>query len=480
MSRETKRSLTSPVDRREALLSLTAFAALGPASGLSNSAFAQAQAGEPLDVDAAIRALFSNDPPQVAAGLSTLSTYDNVDIAPSLIFALRFAGPLRGPIELTLRRVTGEDGLEGWFDWMLWQEQRPEVVPHPSYYAFKRDLFLSIDPNFEIFLDPKHLGRDAARIRFEEVTWGGVPKDGIPSLDNPKRIAAAQADYLKPDDLVFGVAIDGDARAYPLRIMGWHEMFNDVIGGVPLALAYCTLCGAGFLFETQVEGRSEPFTFGSSGFLYRSNKLMFDRQTHTLWNQYTGEPALGPLADEKITLVQRPVTIAPWSEWRREHPDTTVLSLETGHRRDYGSGVVYQEYFASADLMFPALVDQSRVAQKEFVFGVETAGGARAWPLTAFEGGGAGGVAINDRVAGLSLALIGDAAGRTVRAYDRGAREFELDGEGRLVSDGAVWRRTEDALIGPNGETAPRIPGKLSYWFAWNGYLGGTATLYPN
>ena len=97
-------------------------------------------------------------------------------------------------------------------------------------------------------------------------------------------IAAGDADYLRDDDLVFGVEINGDIRAYPLRIMGWHEMFNEVIGGVPVALAYCTLCGAGILFETAVEGRDEPFVFSTSGFLYRSNKLMYDRQTESMWN----------------------------------------------------------------------------------------------------------------------------------------------------------------------------------------------------
>ena len=147
--------------------------------------------------------------------------------------------------------------------------------------------------------------------------------------------------------------------------MGWHEMFNEVIGGVPVALAYCTLCGAGILFETQVEGQDAPFVFGSSGLLYRSNKLMFDRQTRSLWNQFTGEPVNGPLVDSGIRLKIRPVAITTWQDWRNTHPNTTVLALETGHFRDYGSGVVYRDYFRSPDLMFPALVDQSQLQLKK-------------------------------------------------------------------------------------------------------------------
>lgn len=178
------------------------------------------------------------------------------------------------------------------------------------------------------------------------MTWGGVHRDTIAPLDHPTLIAPTEADYLRDDDLVFGVEINGDIRAYPLRIMGWHEMFNEVIGGVPVALAYCTFCGAGILFETQIDGRYEPFIMSTTGFLYRSNKLMYDRQTQSMWNQFTGKPVSGVLRGSGISLRQRPVTIAPWGEWRARNPGGKVLSLSIGHTVDYGSGVVYRDYFA--------------------------------------------------------------------------------------------------------------------------------------
>jgi hypothetical protein len=357
---------------------------------------------------------------------------------------------------------------------MLWQQAHPEVRPHVSYIEIMRRLHLRIDENFEPFLRPEFLAAGRARIRIEEITWGGVIKDGIPSLDNPSLIAADQADYLRDDDLVFGVSVNGDVRAYPLRIMGWHEMFNDVIGGVPLALAYCTLCGSGILFETQVAGRAQPFSFGSSGFLYRSNKLMYDRETLTLWNQFTGEPVVGPLADSGIVLVQRPVVIAPWGDWRTANPTTQVLTLDTGFQRDYGSGVVYNDYFASPDLMFPALVDQRAQLQKDYVFGIRRFGGAKAWPLTVFEGGRV----INDAVADYPVVLIGDAAGRTVRAYGRDQRRFAMAENELVAEDGSRWQITEEALIGPDGSRLPREAGHIAYWFAWNGYLGAESEIY--
>ncbi|MCV6594821.1 MAG: DUF3179 domain-containing protein [Silicimonas sp.] len=445
--------------RRALLAGGAAFAAM--ARGL------RAQANpEELPVGPLLFSLLERDPQVVLGSLNLIAERGGTDLISALILASRFG--IRGAFDPTLQFLTGESRM-GWFDWMLWQEDNPQIASHPEYIRFKRAIFLQIDPNFDLFLKPEYLEPDAMKIRFEEVTWGGVRKDGIPALNGPRLIPAAEAEYLRDDDLVFGVSINGDVRAYPLRIMGWHEMFNEVIGGVPVALAYCTLCGAGILFETQL-GSDDPLMFGSSGFLYRSNKLMFDRKTHSLWNQFTGKPVSGPLVDSGIALKQRPVVITDWASWRAANPGTQVLAVETGFLRDYGSGVVYQEYFASPDLMFPARLKGDDLAQKDYVFGVRLAGGAKAWPLAAFEGGRV----INDQVGFHNLVLIGDAAGRTVRAYDRGDLEFSAD----LTAGGVTWEATEGALVAPDGRRAPRVAGHVAYWFAWAGYLGEEAAFY--
>lgn len=416
-------------------------------------------------------------PGQARAAVAEIAATGRSDLAAGLIMAMRYSSAPSEVIAEALQTITGAEIGPDWFDWMLWQELNPQIVPHqPSLIAFKRAIFLRIDPNFDVFLAPRHLERDRMKIRLEEITWGGVRKDGIPSLDNPTLIAAGEADYLRDDDLVFGVSINGDTRAYPLRIMGWHEMFNEVIGGVPVALAYCTLCGSGILFETQLPGRAEPLIFGSSGFLYRSNKLMFDRATHSLWNQFTGEPVSGDLVDSGIALRQRPVVITTWADWRRGNPDTRVLSLATGYDRDYGSGVVYNDYFASDELMFPAHSDQSRHQQKDYVFGIREFGGAKAWPLKTF----AETQVLNDDIHDRPLVLIGDAATRTVRAYERGEERFSGDTKAVTSGDGTPWQITEDALIAPDGRTLPRVAGHIAYWFAWNGYLGAKSELYAN
>ena len=396
----------------------------------------------------------------------------NKDLAAHLITAMRYTIIPRRDMSAALKKLTGEQKAETWFEWMLWQQRNKDVKPHESFLGFKSTVFYSIDRNFSRFFRPD----TKFDIRPEEIVWGGVQVDGIPALDNPTHISVSQATYLQDNDEVFGVEINGDIRAYPLRIMGWHEMFNDVVGGVPVSLAYCTLCNAGILFEGDYKGREkfdvkEPFTFGSSGFLYQSNKLMYDRQTDSLWNQFTGEPVSGKLLGSGISLKIRPVVITSWGEWKKQNPNTKVLSLNTGFNRDYGSGVVYKEYFSSPNLMFPALGDQSRtLEEKEEIFGLRLVGGIKAWPLDAFKNGRV----LNDQVGAVNVVLIGDAKTRSVRAYDR--QNFKFD-KNLKTSDGQ-WKLTEDALIGPNNQNLKRLPGHIAYWFAWAGYLGDKSDLF--
>jgi len=403
-------------------------------------------------------------PTAIEYALSQLHGRRQTDIVPTLILALRYNRQAAEPLVAVLSAMTGETEARTWFDWMLWQEAHPEIAPHPSFPKIKHELLTSLDPNFGRFIP---LGPDAA-IRVEEVVWGGVAVDGIPALTNPAMIPAAEADYLIPGELVFGIEIGGDARAYPLRILDWHEMLNDVIGGVPVSLAYCTLCGAGILFETAMDDGEEPFTFGSSGLLYRSNKLMFDRQTGSLWNQFTGRPVSGPLAAEDIELPIRPVEITSWRDWAGRHPETTVLSLDTGHARDYAPGAAYAHYFNSPDLMFPALAEDAGGPLKDYVFGIRTAGGAKAWPLKNFRDGSV----VNDTVGLVDVVLIGREMTRTVRAYRRDGRTFEPGREPEtLLSGGETWRVGDDALTGPGGEKLPRVAGHVAFRFAWAAFV---------
>ena len=421
--------------------------------------------------------LIYKGPPRNQESLEWIQARGGLDMVAHLIVAIRYSRLGTTRISDVLQEMTGVPKLRHWFDWMLWQEANPEIRPHQSLQPFKAAIFKALHPDFARF----YQADTEFAVRPEEVVWGGVPVDGIPALDRPSLISASEADYLLATDEVFGVEINGDARAYPLRIMGWHEMFNDVIGGVPVSLAFCTLCGSSILYEgdhpaLSAAGVEGPLTFGSSGLLYRSNKVMYDRNTDSLWNQFTGEPIAGPLLGSDVKLGIRPVVITTWAKWRARRPETRVLSLETGYIRDYRSGVVYEDYFASTELMFPAIGDAvNRLKQKDQVFGMRLGADVKAWPLEAFDGGRV----LNDSIGERAVVLIGDSASRTVRAYERKSYAF-IEGL-KKTRDGRVWRMMEDALIAPDGERLRRLPGHVSYWFAWASYLGERSALfYPD
>ena len=161
-----------------------------------------------------------------------------------------------------------------------------EPREHPRYADFKAALYGLIDPKFRGYFSSQR----TSMIRLDEVRWGGVVQDGIPPLRGPEMISAKEATYLDDDNVIFGLEVEGDVRAYPKRILAWHEMFVDTVGGVPVAGVYCTLCGTMILYETMHDGVAHEL--GTSGFLYRSNKLMYDQG-----DPIAVEHHLGPAGD---------------------------------------------------------------------------------------------------------------------------------------------------------------------------------------
>ena len=166
--------------------------------------------------------------------LKALDTLGDAAAIPALVELLRFGVSFDTPLLPVMQRLAGEDVGSEWSVWVEWLQKHEEIRPHRDFLAWKSFLFSRLDPNFVTLLAPGM----PYRIRLEEIVWGGVRKDGIPALTQPKHIQPAQATYLTPQELVFGVSINGDHRAYPLRILDWHEMFNDVVGGKPVTLDY--------------------------------------------------------------------------------------------------------------------------------------------------------------------------------------------------------------------------------------------------
>jgi hypothetical protein len=386
---------------------------------------------------------------------------------------------------IALERLTGQSLGGDWFSWAEWYEGS-ELSPPPGFAGWKGRLWMRIDPGFGGLIRDEH----PARIRIEEIDWGGVRMEAVPALDDPAYVAAAEAAWLEDDEPVVGVAVGGEARAYPLRILDWHELVNDRLGGVPLTVASCTLGGSALAYDAS-QGGGEPLRFSSSGLLHRSNKLMLDRATRTLWNQLTGRAVVGPLAAEERVLPLLPAVVTSWEAWHARHPETTVLSLDTGHDRTYAPGRPYASYYASPQKMFPARERRTELPSKERVYGLRSNGTAKAWPLADLVRA----LVTNDALGGEPVVLVAGEgrlqvdssdpddrflryeAGGAVRAYRRGPAEFARGADARTPRDGAgaVWRIEEDALVGPAGERLARLPGTLAYWFAWQAFHPDTA-----
>ncbi len=170
-------------------------------------------------------------------------------------------------------------------------------------------------------------------VDFDEIRSGGPPKDGIPAIDRPVFVPVAKAQNLSPREPVIGIEIKGDARAYPLRVLTWHEIVNDEAGGVPIAATYCPLCNAAIVFNRRVGNRI--LDFGTTGKLRKSDLVMYDRQTESWWQQFTGEAIVGELTGMVLDIL--PARLESWENFRDRHPDGQVLVPENPALRAYGA-----------------------------------------------------------------------------------------------------------------------------------------------
>jgi hypothetical protein len=412
-----------------------------------------------------MRHLLDRDSTKQILACKQLEKTKTLGVVPAFIEVMRFA-KLPIACDWAMIRLTGKNFGHDWPAWMEWLGKQ-NFAPHPAYAKFKQEFLGSIDPAFARFLNPDL----PHTIRLDEIVWGGVKKDGIPALDNPKMIKAEAAIYLNEDDEVFGITITGIHHAYPLRILNWHEMLNTVIGGKPVTLTYCTLCGAAVLYDPTVNGVT--YNFGSSGLLYRSNKLMYDRQTHSLWSSLHGEPVIGELVGKHLQLQRLYVVRTSWREWRQLHPETLVLDIQTGFTRDYRPGAAYQEYFASGETMFPVAWRDKRLKAKDWVYGLIIGDTPKAYPLKALKKS----PVVNDSLAGENVVLIAAAELLTVRAYERRNVVFvkQSTPEVLLDANGDTWHITEEALVNQiNNTRLLRLPGHLAYWFGWYAFFPQT------
>lgn len=312
-----------------------------------------------------------------------------------------------------------------------------EIPAPPGYLDLKRQIFTSVEPGWErLFVK--------GDIDWRHVSWGGVLMDErvydttdqrcncIPAADNPEVESAKDARWLKNKDIVFGIVVNGEARAYPRRIMEVREMVNDTLGGRDLGIPYCTLCGAAQAYFTDGLGVKRP-VLRTSGLLIRSNKVMYDIESGSVFDTFLGKAVTGPLARKGITLKQAGVVTTTWGDWKKAHPNTTVLVEDLALGRDFD----FRNGRDANGPIFPVGDVDPRLPVQEDVIGIVTASGK---PV-AFQ------------------------RSKAVSALKRGrAVTYE---NVSLVLDGGGLRAVDSA--------GRDLGSHQAFWFAWSQFHPGTA-----
>ncbi|WP_435127046.1 DUF3179 domain-containing (seleno)protein [Halobaculum sp. D14] len=386
----------------------------------------------------------------------------------------------------------GFDSDHAWVEWESWYSQQ-DVEPLAGFDEWKLRLYRSYLPPVGGLLDAEP--RD---VDLQDVRWGNCDRSYLAALNAPDFVPGdavdADADgnagesdadgdyerYLEDDDTVFGFELDGVAYAVPRWVLFPHELLNAELGGVPVSLTYCTLCNAPILYDRRVDG--DTLTFGSSGMLAAGNKVMYDEETETLWDQHAGVPIAGEYlaSHPDLVLDVLSVTQTEWGEWKAEYPETLALDVDTGYDFDYshydGDLGIFRHYWENEDVVQPGVRQaDGALPEKTQVYGVVSDDGSEAWVVPVDD--------LGDDV------VVGDAAGRRVVAlldstgdvavYEAPPTPVERSADGVTDADGTAWTATRDALRAPDGSTRERIVGRHGLWFAFRSHYDEAHVLGP-
>lgn len=312
-------------------------------------------------------------------------------------------------------------------------------------------------------------------VPLDQVVSGGPPPDGIPSLDNPKFVSVQEADkFLQDSDLVLGLRIKDDIRAYPLQILVWHEIVNDRVGGIPVAVTYCPLCFTNQVFNSTLPDKT-VVKFGTSGKLYNSNLVMYDRISKSLWSQALAEGIVGKFAGTKLERI--PFDVANWKDWKLLYPNSKVLSKDTGFSRPYGADP-YGGYYTNSEVLFPVSHKDDRLGLKEVVVGLENQGEYKAYKVQEIENR----KIINDEINNKSITFF-SLHPFMVKAFDRTVDgqnlSFEYTNATNSTSNNnnnkiidkqtkSEWNFEGRAINGQlRGKQLVRLPFDEGFWFEW-------------
>ena len=391
------------------------------------------------------------------------------------------SGPTAAPQRDAAATVPGLEALRG----EGLRDTGPPPVTLPQVAAGVRE------PVPSALREPDAPGLPQPTVDLVDVIDGGQPPDGIPALDEPRFQRTADVRWVDDAEQVLVVEVGGQARAYPIQVLTHHEIVNDTIAGVPVAVTYCPLCASGIAFDRRVGDR--VLSFGTSGRLYRSDLVMYDRQTESLWPQIEGAAVAGVLTGTRLTVL--PGSLVSWQQWRAAHPDGWVLSRQTGYARDYGSNPYYRyDDKASLPLFFDFPVDNRIGWLKQPVVGISSGADSLAVDVEALRVDGVREVTVDDRdltvwwLPGARSSLDDLAVGEGREVGTTAVFDPDLDGRrltfrpaGDAITDvetSSTWNALGRAVAGPlAGAQLEPVVHTSTFWFAWHSFHSETRVL---
>ena len=342
-------------------------------------------------------------------------------------------------------------------------------------------------------MPPRHLDEEKfpeVLVERDRIVSGGLLPDQIPAIDEPQFAPAHDIDWLGDDEAVLVLQTGSEVRAYPVQVLMWHEIVNDVVDGVPVAVTYCPLCNSGIAFDRRVDGR--VLDFGTSGTLYQSALVMYDRQTESLWTHFDGRAVVGTL----VGAVLGPMLLSTvgWRDFLDAHPDAPVLTRDTGYGRSYGRNpyVSYDTIEKPLTGYYSGDVDD-RLAPMTRVVGIHSGSDPVAVELSELRERGVIEVVVDGRpvtvwhrpglASSLDAVQVADgddvgAVGAFVGETDAGPVTFRRNDAGDFVDDqtGSTWNILGEAIDGAaTGDRLQPVTHVDTFWFAWSTYRPATS-----
>ncbi len=308
-------------------------------------------------------------------------------------------------------------------------------------------------------------------IPFNEIHDGGPGKDGIPSVDNPNFTNPEEVTFLNDQDLVVGIIANGETKAYPHQILDWHEIVNDEIGNLSIALTYCPLTGTAIAWDRNINGKTT--TFGVSGKLYNTNLIPYDRETDSYWSQIAMNCVNGELINTEINT--HPIIETTWATWKAMYPNTKVMSTDTGFNRNYGQ-YPYGDYRTNHNnIIFPVKPKDDRLPAKERVLGIIDNGNNKAFSINDFQSP----KVIEASLGGRELLVIGSKSHNFIVAfYNNGLNNLDINFDNfpiiAIDDAGNQLDISGKIVAGPRVNTSLELPNAfMGYWFSFGAFYSG-------